>query len=152
VTNDEDVRFRVAAPADAANLLPLFKAFYREYFELETLDDVRRQMRTTAAFDTVVLASARGGPAGFASLRLLPQLETRRVHAELSDIYVDPAYRRLGVGRGLTRFAEGLARDHGSTRMHLITGLDDEGATAFYEALGYRGFGRAMSKELGGRT
>ena len=139
---------RTAKPQDAALLRPLFESFYGDYLEARTSEAVRRNMKAAASVDTVLLATVDGRAAGFASLRLIPQLEAAAPHAELSDLYVADAYRRRGVGRALMRSAEQLAREKGSSRVVLTAGLDNEGARAFYRALGYALFGLTLQRHL----
>ena len=139
---------RVAAPEDAGGLLPLFKVFYGGYLRPDTEEAVRRHLEAAAPFDTVLLATVRGRAVGFASLRILPQIESDAPHAELSDVYVDAAYRRHGIGSALLRFAESLALRRGAPRITLVAGEDNEAARALYRAFGYEDFARAMRKPL----
>jgi ribosomal protein S18 acetylase RimI-like enzyme len=141
---------RPANPRDAALLRPLFESFYGDYLEARTVEAVRRNMKAAASVDTVLLATLGGRPAGFASLRLIPQLEAGTPHAELSDIYVADACRRRGVGAALVRFAEELAREKGSSRVVLTAGLNNDDARAFYRALGYNEFGVTLARPLEG--
>jgi len=141
----------VASPADAEGLLPLFRDFYGKHLESKGVASIRRNLETAASVDTVLLALADGSPAGFASLRLLPQIETGRTHAELSDLFVDAGHRRRGIGRQLMQAAEDLARKRGASRIVLTVGADNRRARAFYRALGYRDFGVATAKRLEAR-
>lgn len=148
MTTSKGPRVRVATPADAKALLPLFRAFYGDHLESTTAAAVRRNLEASASVDTVLVALVDGRPAGFASLRLIPQIETDRMHAELSDLYVDGSHRRRGLGRLLMHAAEGLARRRGAHRVVLTVGLENEAARAFYRALGYREFGWTTAKGL----
>lgn len=150
MSRPDGITVRAAVPADAPLLLPLFEAFYGRYLDVHDADGIRARLVAAASVDTVLLALSEGHPAGFASLRLLPQIETSRPHAELSDIYVREGDRRRGVGRALMAHAEHLAWEGGCPRMQLTTGLDNDGARAFYRALGYAEFGRTLHRELEG--
>ncbi len=116
--------------------------------EAGTVDAIERNLAAAAPVDRVLLASIGDRPAGFASLRLIPQIESDRPHAELSDIYVADRHRRTGVGRALLRAAEEIARADGARRIQLIVGTEAPGARAFYRDSGYEDFGVAMDKEL----
>ncbi len=142
------MKIRTASREDGRLLLPLFEAFYGPYFEPRTADAIAGHLAAAASVDTVLLATIDDHAAGFASLRLIPQIESDSPHAELSDIYVADAHRRSGVGTALMRTAEDLARDHGARRVHLTAGTENDGARAFYRSLGYADFAVAMKKEL----
>lgn len=141
---------RAAVPQDADVLLPMFESSYGEHLEARTPVAIRERMQAAASVDTVLLALLDRRSAGFASLRAIPQIETDRPHAELSDLFVAEAYRRRGVGRSLMGFAERLARQRGCVRMLLTAGVDNPGARAFYRYLGYVKFGVTMHRDLEG--
>jgi ribosomal protein S18 acetylase RimI-like enzyme len=52
-------------------------------------------------------------------------------------IAVDPAAQGLGLGKNLMNHLEGLARAQGFDRMHLTVAVNNSGAIAFYERLGW---------------
>lgn len=151
MSRDPGILVRAAVPGDAEVLLPMFERFYGPYLEARTPSAIRERMHSAASVDTVLLALVEGRAAGFASLRIIPQIETSHPHAELSDLFVDEAHRRGGVGRSLMRFAERLAREQGCARMTLTVGLDNTGARAFYRSLGYDEFGATVHRDLEGR-
>lgn len=144
------IAVRLASPDDAPLLLPMFEAFYGRYLDVHDPEGIRGRLVAASSADIVLLALVNGHPAGFASLRIVPQIETPHPHAELSDIYVNAGDRRRGVGRALMVHAERLARERGCPRMQLTTGIDNDGARAFYRALGYAEFGFTLHRELEG--
>lgn len=133
---------------DAPRLLPMFEAFYGTHFEPKTIEAIREHMAAASAVDTLLIAEDQGVPVGFASLRLLPQVENGRPHAELSDLFVEDHHRRRGIGRALVASAEALARERGSPRLYLVTGFDNGIARDFYRALGYADHALQMQKTL----
>ncbi len=143
------VRIRVATPEDAARLLPMFEAFYGDYLRPKTVEAIQEHLAAASAVDLVLMAEDEGVLAGFASLRLIPQIESDAPHAELSDLFVDERSRRRGIGRALMAFAERLARERGSPRIVLVTGFDNPGAQAFYRRIGFEDHGLQMTKDLG---
>lgn len=145
-----EIVVRTAVPDDAPALLPMFRAFYGRYLEVHDAEGIQSRLAAAADVDTVLVALSHGQPAGFASLRVIPPIESPRPHAELSDIFVGEAFRRQGVGRALMSEAERLARERGCVRVHLTTDLWNDGARAFYHALGYSEFGVTLNRELGG--
>src|SRR5207244_3310078 len=95
------------------------------------------------------VAERAGKILGFASLRLVPSLDSTP-YAELSDLFVARPYRRQGVGRRLLEFVETRARERGADRLVLTTGLKNVDAGRFYRALGFEDHALAMKKSLGG--
>jgi ribosomal protein S18 acetylase RimI-like enzyme len=58
------------------------------------------------------------------------------------SVGVHPSFRRRGVGRRLMGLAEDVARQFGSHEVRLEVSTKNQGAVAFYEALGYETAGR----------
>lgn len=139
---------RIATAADAPRLLPMFEAFYGDYFHPKTAAAIQEHLRSASAFDTLLIAEDEGVPVGFASLRVLPEVESGVPHAELSDLFVDAARRRRGAGRALVAFAEDLARSRGCRSVQLTVGFENEAAKAFYRAAGFSDFALAMKKAV----
>ena len=77
--------------------------------------------------------------------RDIPILVPRR-YAAISTIVVSQAHRRKGIGRALLEKAEHWAQAKHATEIELHVWEFNEGARAFYEALGYRTTSRRMSR------
>lgn len=150
MTPPHAVHVRIATVDDAPSLLPLFESFYGAHLEPKNVEAVRERMAEASAIDLVLVAELGSQPVGFASLRVLPQIENDRPHAELSDLFVREGHRRHGVGRALLSFAEELARQRGSPRLVVVTAFDNEGARAFYRAVGFEDFALVLQKRLEG--
>ena len=89
-----------------------------------------------AAGGKLVLIATHGGDiAGTAQLDL-DAMPSKRHHAEVSKVLVDPAFRRAGVGRALMREIERRAAKEGRWLLTLDTAGD--AAEALYRSLGYR--------------
>ena len=136
---------RPAVPDDAAAILQLNAAF----------DDVRASaehiaahIATRAHFETPFVATIAEHVVGLACLRLLPCLCDPVPYAELTELIVDPQYRRRGVGRALIRHIEHEARAHGAATLVLMTAWRNTEAHAFYHALGYRLYTVTMQRSL----
>ena len=86
---------------------------------------------------TTFVGEVDGRPVGFACLRLLPHIQGDEPYAELTDIYVDEAFRRHGVARALIAQVEATAREAGASEVVILTGFDNAGAQAAYRASGY---------------
>jgi GNAT superfamily N-acetyltransferase len=95
------------------------------------------QLAASAGIETAYLAELDGHAVGFACLRLIPTLFSAAPYAELTELFVEAAYRRHGVGRALMRFVEAEAQAAGATELFLLTGFKNTGAHHFYHATGY---------------
>jgi ribosomal protein S18 acetylase RimI-like enzyme len=82
----------------------------------------------------VLIATLGADVAGTAQLDL-DSMPSKRHHAEVSKVLVDPGFRRAGVGRALMRGIERRAADEGRWLLTLDTAGD--AAEALYRSLGY---------------
>lgn len=85
-----------------------------------------------------VVLTARSDRAitGFAIMRFADEV------AHLNLLAVDPAHRRRGIARRLVTWLEETALTAGTFHIGLELRAQNEGARAFYRALGYRELGR----------
>ena len=81
-------------------------------------------------------------------MRLVPCLFYDTPHAELTELFVQEAYRRRGIGRALIAPAERLACEGGATELLVLTSLTNYEAQSLYHAMGYEDDDLAMSKTL----
>jgi len=136
---------RIAQPSDAAEIARLNKLFNgvdappEEY--AERLADARR-------VDIPILAEVDGRAVGLANLRLAPAVFYAEPYAELSELFVEEAYRRRGVGRALVQHAEDLAREAGADEMIILTDFYNRSAQMLYFHMGYEVHDMALSKNL----
>lgn len=78
----------------------------------------------------------------YATCALDIRAEDSRHIAELKSMYVDPSWRRRGIGRALTRHVMDAARRAGCARIELWSDTRFAAAHAMYESLGFERFGR----------
>lgn len=81
----------------------------------------------------ILLARVSGAPAGCVMLTRIDDAT-----CEMKRMFVDPAFRRKGVGRALATVVIDAARKRGFSRMRLDTGPLQHAAVALYRALGFR--------------
>ena len=139
------IAVRQATPDDAPVLAPLLDHFDHAG---ATPDRVAARIRACRNVLTTYLAELDGAPVGFACLRLVPHLQGDEPYAELTDIFVEPPFRRRGVARALLAHVEAAARSAGASDVALITGFDNEVAKAAYRAAGYADWALAMKKPV----
>jgi len=95
-----------------------------------TRERIERQLRNA---DSVVLTARLGGHiAGFAIMQYGEDA------AHLNLLAVELGHRRHGIGRALVGWLEETARVAGTFAIRLEVRATNEGARAFYAALGYR--------------
>jgi ribosomal protein S18 acetylase RimI-like enzyme len=82
----------------------------------------------------VLIATLGGDVAGTAQLDL-DSMPSKRHHAEVSKVLVEPAFRRAGVGRALMQEIERRAAREGRWLLTLDTAGD--AAEALYRSVGY---------------
>ena len=70
-------------------------------------------------------------------LRFRPALWSAGQESYLAELYVAPAERGRGLGRGILTAALRLARERGADSMDLGTSEDDVAARALYESVGF---------------
>ncbi|MFN8483535.1 MAG: GNAT family N-acetyltransferase [Anaerolineae bacterium] len=145
MTTPPPVTIRRAAAADAADIVRLNLAFN----DLRSTEDtIAAQLAAGSPVETLYVAEVEGQVVGLASLRLLPQILDPVPYAELSELFVEEAYRHHGVGRALVRHIEAEARAAGAQQMVLLTAWRNTHAHAFYHALGYGLYTVTMRRAL----
>lgn len=125
---------RIATLEDAATLNRLNAAFNDSS---DGAEQIAQRLADPRRVDTPLLAEVDGQPVGFACLRVVPNLFYPTLYAELTELYIEPEFRRQGIGRALVTFAEALARAQGAEGLKILTGDDNEEGHGLYRALGY---------------
>jgi len=139
------MHIRLATAADAPALARLLEEFNGPTV---TPQQVTSRLQACQGLETTLLAEVEGRAVGFACLRLVPSMSGDTPYAELTEIYVQEAHRRHGIGRALMARAEALAQRQGATHLILLTGFKNLASQAFYRALGYADYALAMRKRL----
>jgi ribosomal protein S18 acetylase RimI-like enzyme len=94
-------------------------------------------MRSRLSCVLLVRGEPRNGVLGFLAGAF--QRRDRDFHSKFycKGLAVDPAVRRLGIGRALVQAGIGHARDHGARAMVLNVWIENEAAIALYESEGF---------------
>lgn len=98
--------------------------------------------------ETPIIAEVEGEVVGFTALRVVPSLFYNAPHAELTELFVEAAYRRRGIGKSLIAYALDLARQAGAKEMMVLTGFDNHGAQALYREMGFEADDLDMDRPL----
>jgi ribosomal protein S18 acetylase RimI-like enzyme len=118
-------------------LFDLYRQFYERAPDRASAEAYIRQRLSSGESHVIVVQTPDSGVVGFCQLYpLFCSLEARPIYS-LSDLFVLPGQRRLGLGRALLLAAEQAARAHGKVRMDLTTAKTNRSAQALYESLGW---------------
>ena len=107
--------------------VPAPMAVYATY----TIDRLRQALSTT---DLALVAEVDGEVAGLLIL-VVPEWTDA---AEITDLAIDIAFRRLGAGRVLVEAAADWARGRGYRALWVEPRADNHAAISFYVSLGFR--------------
>ena len=127
------MHYRLAAPADA-EALALLNAAFNEV--ARSPEDVRRSL--LAAPEVVVVAEVEGQVVAFCCAQVHHSFCYPAPVAEVTEMYVDAAYRRQGCAAGMLRFLEAhLSARYHVDELHLLTGTRNLPAQAAYKKAGF---------------
>ena len=98
--------------------------------------------------ETPLLAEVQGRAIGFAAVRVVPGLFYAAQRAELTELFVEEAYRRQGAGGALVAYAERLARESGAEELWVLTSPANPLARTLYQARGYAADDLAFRKTM----
>jgi ribosomal protein S18 acetylase RimI-like enzyme len=136
---------RHATPADASDLARMNAAFNGV---TDSAAEIAARLVVCAEIETAILAEVEGQVGGFACVRVVPCVLYAEPYAELTELYVDPAFRRRGLGRALIAYAEQLARARGASDLLIMTGVHNAAAQALYRAAGYDTYAVALNRKV----
>ncbi|SFI73433.1 GNAT family N-acetyltransferase [Celeribacter neptunius] len=134
-----DLTIRPASLGDISALLPLIDALVpqiRDRLQLDTatLIDI---IAAPNPWAHVLVAECGGHLIGYTALVGGLQLRAEDRSMELHHIYVDPAYRKHGIGRRLMRAARATAEQLGCGQLTVGIAHKSESAKAAYRAFGF---------------
>ena len=96
----------------------------------------------------LLVAEEGGQVRAVLGLRLFRSANGRLAKAVICVLEVDPEHNRRGIGARLVRFAEGIARVHGCTRVDVVPDLEKWGEGFCWLGLGYDDPGAGLRKVL----
>lgn len=121
--------------AELAEPLRLLEESLREGEPVpEDFAETLREAAETGAVE-VLAARAEGCVVGVAVLAYRLSISAAGLFASIEDLYVRPDARRQGIGRALLEAVEERCASRGVS--YVEAQVEDEGAAAFYSAMGY---------------
>lgn len=125
---------RLARPADAEALVRL-NAVFNEVNDV-TAEDVRRSLEISG--EVVVVADVDGVPVAFCCAQVHHSFCYASPVAEVTEMYVEEAFRRQGIAQAMLGFLEAHLRDCcGVDELHLLTGTGNHAAQSAYRKAGF---------------
>ena len=134
------MRIHAASPADLDDLTQLFAGYLQFYREDKSMAAIRVFLaaRLSSGDSQLFLARDASGVAlGFVQLYPFQASLALQPAWLLSDLYVDEAARRQGVGEALMNSARTHAERTGACGLQLQTAKSNLVGQALYERLGY---------------
>ena len=129
---------RLAGRDDADAIGRLLYAFNHEFDEPTPEPSVlAARMRQLLDGGGTLVLLAGDGPDGLAVLRFRPAIWSAGLECYLAELYVTPARRGQGLGRGLMDAALREARERGADTMDIGVDEPDHAARSLYESLGF---------------
>jgi GNAT superfamily N-acetyltransferase len=138
---------RVATPADAGDLARMNAAFNGVF---DSAAQIAARLVACAEIEIALVAELDSQVGGFACVRVVPCVLYVEPYAELTELYVEPKFRRRGVGRALLASAEQLAHARGADDLIIMTGVRNAVAQALYRAAGYDTYAVALNRKVSG--
>lgn len=99
-------------------------------------EHIRRSLGTNER-EIVCIAVQNGIGAGYCCAQQIRSMCYDRDFAEIEELYVQPEFRRRGVGEKLMALMEETLRAKGITHFHLCTGVKNLPARSLYEKVGF---------------
>ena len=148
------ITLRIAEPADVSLILSFIRAL-GEYERLSaeviaTEQSLRQTLFGERRYAEVVIADCHGHPAGFALFFHNYSTFLAKPGIYLEDLFVDPAFRKHGVGKALLQHLARLAVERGCGRLEWSALNWNRLAIDFYLQLGAVALSEWSSYRLSG--
>lgn len=132
-----EIEIRPAVPGDSEALARLNRESMGYDYPPEKTEGQLRKLLSDGK-NGIFVAEAAGKVVGYVHLTDYDLLYADHMK-NIMGIAVDPACRRMGVGKALLTAAEEWAKETGADGVRLVSGETRTGAHAFYRSLGYEG-------------
>lgn len=143
-----DVIIREAKESDYKELMKLYDEFVEEdRYSGGKEDSFQEVLASTENFISV--AEDRGKLVGFVTFSMRWVVRYPRPIAEMDELYVNPEYRRQGLGSKLVETILEKAAELGCSRMFIDTHFQHEAAQKLSEKMGFTHYGHHFVRDLG---
>ena len=136
------IEIREALPIDETDLLRMMRALAEQEpgkieFDEDAVRGALRMFLAQPELGQTWLVCDRGSVVGYVVLTLGFSFEYRGRDAFIDELYIEPAYRRRGLGRLALQAAEKRATELGVNAIHLEVDHGNDPATELYRRIGY---------------
>lgn len=143
------VIFRPASVEDEEPLLRMMRSLAEQepgayYFDEPVVRQVLRLFLMTADLGQAWIFFDGEIPVGYVVLTYGFSFEYHGRDAFIDELYVEPEYRRKGIGIRAMRFVEERARELGVNALHLEVDQGNEPAAELYRRTGYEDHARFL--------
>lgn len=118
------------------------------FFDEPAVRNVLRTFLANPALGEAWIFSDGATPAGYIVLTLSFSFEYHGMDAFIDELYVEPHYRRQGIGRRAVQFVEERARGLGVQALHLEVDPGNDPALELYRRAGYKDHKRHLMTKL----
>lgn len=137
-----DVTFRLAAPEDQPTLLRMMRSLAEQepgpyFFDEPVVSAALRKFLADASLGHTWIFLHNATPVGYIVLTFGYSFEFHGRDAFIDELYIEPQYRRQGIGRRAMQFVEERAREFGVNAIHLEVDEGNDAAEELYRRVGY---------------
>jgi ribosomal protein S18 acetylase RimI-like enzyme len=148
VSDPSQISFREATHLDFPALLRLMRKLAEQPpalpFDDRTIGAALHEFVGHSELGRIWLMFLEGRLAGYVILTLGFSFEYRGRDAFIDELYIEPHYRRMGLGRRAMQFVAERAREAGVNALHLEVDAENEAALQLYRRAGYQSHGRYL--------
>lgn len=136
------VVFRIAAREDEQALLRMMRSLAEQepgayFFDEPAVREVLRKFLTSPELGRVWVFLDGEIPVGYVVLTFGYSFEYHGRDSFIDELYIEPQYRRQGIGRRALEFVEERAHDLGVNAIHLEVDQGNAPAADLYRRAGY---------------
>jgi ribosomal protein S18 acetylase RimI-like enzyme len=137
-----DVQFRPAVPEDGSALLRMMRNLAEQepgayFFDEPVVREVLRKFLASPDLGQAWVFFDQETPVGYIVLTFGYSFEYHGRDSFIDELYIEPQYRRQGIGRRAMQFVEERARELGVNAIHLEVDQGNDPAAELYRGAGY---------------
>jgi len=137
-----DVQFRPAVAEDESALLRMMRNLAEQepgayFFDEPVVREVLRKFLASPDLGEAWVFLDRETPVGYIVLTFGYSFEFHGRDSFIDELYIEPQYRRQGIGRRAMQFVEERARELGVNAIHLEVDQGNDAAAELYRRAGY---------------
>jgi ribosomal protein S18 acetylase RimI-like enzyme len=145
--NGDRVVIRAARISDSADLLRLIRAYYRFdhiRFEPQTIGRALGELLRRPSLGRAWILCDDGRPVGYVLLTFNFDLEFGGREGQVTDLYIDSAYRGNGLARHALEVVDAYCLAHGIGTVELQVEINNTAARTFYKRIGFKQLSRVV--------